>query len=185
MVEHDKTPERICRVVRQHWGIEIGDDEARQILAVAARDKDNPHNAFGEVLCPKHTVLGWTTHGHCGGDVPLFAYGPGKPAGLYDAPQIGAETAKALGLDLAQLNQRLFVEAAQAIPGGKVTIDRSDKANPVVVLEYQGRRARLPVNKNLLQIEGNETALEGVVVYAPNTGRVYLPAQAIRRLVGR
>ncbi len=185
MVEPDKTPERVRHVVRQHWGMEIGEDEARQILTVAARDKDNPHNAFGEVLCPKHTVLGWTTHGHCGGDVPLFAYGPGKHGGLYDAPEIGALTATALGLDLAQLNQRLFVDAAQAIPGGKVTIDQSDKANPVVVVEVHGRRARLPVNKNLLQIEGNEVALEGVVVYAPNTGRAYLPAQAIRRLVGR
>ena len=41
--------------------------------------KGSAYHAIGEVLCPTHTYVGWTTHGHTGGDVPLHAFGPGKP----------------------------------------------------------------------------------------------------------
>ena len=181
---NDKTPANIKRVVKQYWGMPITDADANQILAVAKRDKDNPQNAFGEVLCPKYTVIGWTTHSHCGGDVPLYAFGPGRPAGLVDSPEIGRIAARALGLDLEKLNERLFVDAKKALADGKVTLDTADKQNPVVVIEFQGKTARMPVNKNLLKLGGKTIELEGVVVYASDTGKSYVPAQAVRMIRG-
>jgi alkaline phosphatase len=178
----DKTPAHVRQVVKQRWNVEITEEEARRVLAISQQDEENPQNGFGEVICPKHTLLGWTTHGHTGGDVPLHAYGPGKPCGLIDGPDIGRITAVALGVDLAELNRRLFVDAAQALPKGKVHVDCRDPANPVIRVQVGTQTAALPVNKNLLQIGGQTELLEGVVVYAPYTGKVYLPQQAIARL---
>ena len=43
--------------------------------------------------------------------MPLFAFGPGKPGGIVEAPDIARVCASAMGLDLARLNERLFVDA--------------------------------------------------------------------------
>jgi len=180
----ERTPARVKAVVKTDWGLEITDEDASRILALAERDKSAPHNAFGEVICARYTNLGWTSHGHVGGDVPLFAYGPGKPAGLLDGPDIGRVIADALGLNLDKLNQRLFAEAEASLEGAAVAIDRGDPENPVIKIEYRGAVAQLPVNKNLLQIGDQAIELEGVVVYAPNTQKAYVPLQAVNILKG-
>jgi alkaline phosphatase len=182
---NERTPGAVRRVVKQFWGVEITEEDAQRVLAVSAQDEENPHNGFGEVVCPKHTLIGWTTHGHTGGDVPLHAFGPGRPAGLIDGPELGRITACALGIDLSQLNRRLFVDAALAFPGGRVHVDRQDPANPVVRVQVGSQTAELPVNKNVLKVGGQTELLEGVVVYAPDTGKAYLPQQAVERLQRR
>lgn len=178
------TPETLRRVVQEYWGLELTDGEAAQIIDLARKYRGHPHNALGEILCRNHTCLGWTTHGHTGGDVPLFAYGPHRPAGLVDGPDIGHICARALGLSLDRLNARLFVDAAGALAGGEVAVDRSDPENPVVKISYQGKKAELPVNTNLLRLEGRTLPLEGLVVHASPTGKVYLPRQAINLIKG-
>jgi alkaline phosphatase len=181
----ERTVPRLQSVVRDGWGLDIKESEARAIFDLAAAYKTDGHAAIGEVLCPIYTHIGWTTHGHTGGDVPLFAFGPGKPGGVLDAPQIAHVCADALGLDLARLNQRLFVEASGAFPEGRVALDATDPANPVVVIEVRGRRAELFVNKNVLTIGERMSSLEGVVVHAAKSGRVYLPMQAVHIIQGR
>jgi len=184
-VADDKTAERVQRVVKDGWGIEISTEDARRILAVAERDKDSPENGFGEVICPAYTAIGWTTHGHVGGDVPLHAFGPGRPAGLVDGPEIGKICAVSLGLNLDKLTSRLFVEASKAFDkGGRVFLDQTDAHNPLVKVEFKGKSAELPVNKNLVKVGNVVSELEGVVVYAPDTGRIYLPLQAVQLIKG-
>ncbi|MFZ2087793.1 MAG: alkaline phosphatase [Desulfobaccales bacterium] len=180
----EQTPAKVQEVVKNFWGLEITDEEAKQILVLAQKYGDNPQDAFGEVLCPKYTAIGWTTHGHCGGDVPLFAFGPRRPIGLLDGPDIGQTCAQALGLNLERLNARLFQEAAPALAGGQVDIDKSDPENPVVKIAFQGKQAELPVNKNLLKLDGKTVNLEGVVVYAPDTGKAYIPQEAVNLIKG-
>jgi alkaline phosphatase len=181
----EKTPEKVKDVVKTYWDLEITDDEAAAILAIAQRDPDDPHNGFGEVLTPRYTAIGWSTHGHTGGDVPLFAYGPGSPKGLLDGPEIGRVTADALGVDLDRTSRRLFVEARSAFADGRVTIDKTDAENPVVKIECKNRQVEMPVNKNLLRIDGVESELEGVVVYIPNTDKAYIPLQAVHAVTGK
>jgi alkaline phosphatase len=178
------TPENLQRVVKEYWGLKPTDAEAAQIITLARTYGNNPHNALGEILCRHHTCLGWTTHGHTGGDVPLFAFGPHRPVGLVDGPDIGHLCARALGLDLDRLNARLFVNAAGALGGGEVAMDRSDPQNPVVKISYQGKKAELPVNTNLLRLDGRTLPLEGLVVHASPTGKVYLPLQAVNLIKG-
>ncbi|MBF0527808.1 MAG: alkaline phosphatase [Deltaproteobacteria bacterium] len=172
-------PEKIKEVVKEFWSVDITDDEAKTILARSEQFKDDPNFGFGEVISPKYFKIGWTTHGHCGGDVPLAAYGPGKPGGLLDAPEIARVIAAALGTDLAPLRDRLFMEAGQAFEGGTVTVDQTDKFNPVIKIDYKGRTAELPANKNLIKIGSQISELEGVVVYLAETGKAYLPRQAV------
>ncbi|MFH1490116.1 MAG: hypothetical protein ABII06_14530, partial [Pseudomonadota bacterium] len=161
---------------------------AEKILALAQKyEKEpprQPYYAFGEVLCSKYTYVGWSTHGHSGGDVPLHAYGPGRPSGVVDGPGIGKSCADAMGLSLEKLNQRLFADAAEAFSGGQVTVDKSDPENPVLRITYMGKRAEMPVNKNILRIGETQETLEGVAVYAPKTGRAYIPMDAVHMIKG-
>jgi alkaline phosphatase len=184
LIETDKSPANLKSVIREGWSLDITDAQAQQILSIAPSYKEDAYYAIGEVLCPAYTYVGWTTHGHCGGDVPLHAFGPGKPSGVLDAPDIARVCAAAMGFDLEKLNRRLFVEAGQAFGDGRVAVDTSDPANPVVKIAAGGKTAELPVNKNLLRLGQKMHALEGVVVYAPNTGKAYIPLQAVNLIKG-
>lgn len=181
----EKTPEKIKAEVADSWGLEITDEDAAKILEVSKQYEGDPSYAIGEVLCPKYTLIGWTTHGHTGGDVPFFSYGPDRPVGLFDAPEVGGLLAEGLGLDMNKLNARLFVEPAKALPGAEAALDETDKANPVIKVTFKGKTAELPTDKNILKMDGKETLLEGVAVYAPDTGKAYIPLQAANLIAGK
>jgi alkaline phosphatase len=186
-VGDERTPEKVKEVVDEYWDIQISDEEADQILELAQEyGGSQAHNAFGIVLCPIYTRIGWTTGGHTGGDVPLFALGPGRPVGLLDGPDVGKATAAALGLDLDHLNRRLFQEAIQALPGATVTIEEPTPNNFVVKVEREGQTAELPANKNLLRLGDETIELEGVVVCVRDEGtlKAYLPMQAVNLITG-
>ncbi|MBN1105395.1 MAG: alkaline phosphatase, partial [Deltaproteobacteria bacterium] len=183
----EKTPAGLKNVVREGWGIDITDEDADQVFSLAARlkkDKLEEHYALGEFLSPRYTYVGWTTHGHCGGDVPLHAFGPGRPLGVLDGPDVAKVCAQAMDLDLGKLNQRLFVDASNVFGNEAVKIDRTDPQNPVVIIRHEGRQAELPVNKNWLILDGRARPLEGVVVYAPKKERAYIPLQAEQWIKG-
>ena len=110
----ERSPGKLKDLVREFWGIEISDEEAAFIIRLSGKYKDDAYYALGEVISARHTFVGWTTHGHAGGDVPLFTFGPDRPTGLLDGPGIGRATAFALGVDLDALNRRLFVDASKA-----------------------------------------------------------------------
>ena len=184
---NELTIDKVKTVVAEYWGLQITDDDAADVLEVAAGyGEGSKHSAFGEVLCPKYTCLGWTTHGHAGGDVPLCAFGPGRPVGVVDGPDVAKITAAAFGLDLESLNRRLFQEATEALPGANVTIEQPTPHNFVIQVEGKGRTARLPANKNLLQLDDRTIELEGVVVCVRDgqTRKAYLPMQAVKLITG-
>jgi alkaline phosphatase len=183
----ERTPLRLKDALKEGWGMNITDEDAGQVLGLAARyktAKGAEHYALGELLCPRYTFVGWTTHGHTGGDVPLHAFGPGRPFGVIDGPDVARVCAGAMGLDMAKLNQRLFVDAGNAFGEGAVKIEKADPANPVVTIHYEGKQAELPVNQNWLFLDGRARTLEGVVVYAPKKERAYIPLQAVQWIKG-
>ena len=184
-------PHAVQRAVQEQWAVGINLEEARAILDVAAHQTpEHAHWGLGEIVSRKATYIGWTTHGHTGGDVPLFAYGPGRPIGLVDGPRIGTLTAEALGLDLRALNERLFVDARRALPGANIAVSETSPKNLAAQIVIGNRKAELSVNKNLLIWDGQRIDLEGLVVcappLAPDSGpRLYLPQQAVLRILGR
>ncbi len=182
----DRTPQRLKAAVQESWGLAITDEEAAEILTLAATLKDGAAAAIGKVLSPRHTYIGWTTLGHCGGDVPLHAFGPGRPSGgVIEAPEIARICARAMGLDLEALHRRLFVDAVEAFGQDRVRVDRDSPSGPVVRIESKGKKADLPANKNFLRLGETTHALEGVVVWAPSTGKAYIPLQAVRIIEGK
>ncbi|MFH1058937.1 MAG: alkaline phosphatase [Pseudomonadota bacterium] len=165
------TADKLRQAVAGGWGLDITLEEAERIVALSGPyDKESKHYPLGEVLCPKYTMIGWTTHGHTGGDVPLFAFGPGRPTGLMAAPELGLHLAKALGADLRKLDQRLFAEAGSALAGASY----SDEPGPggwVLKASGPGGQAVFVAGSNLAQVGGRSVALEGVVVRVEDTGR--------------
>jgi alkaline phosphatase len=177
------TPQRIQEAVQQWWGMEISPEEARQIMNVAARYPKDPEYGLGEVLSASHTLVGWATHGHSGGDVPLFAFGPGRPSGLLEAPQVGLAVAAALGADLRQLDQRLHAPATQSLPGAVLSEEKT-ASGWLLTVEAAGRAATMADGANILRLGGQEIELESPVVRVEETGQWYLPRQAAQLILG-
>ena len=107
--------------------------------------------------------IGWTTGGHTGGDVPLYAYGPEefKPTGLLDNTELATCVADALGFKLDKVNKELFVEVDDAFPG--MWSLEGTTENPVIVIG----EAELPISKDILIIDGTDYDLNGIVVAVP------------------
>jgi alkaline phosphatase len=174
---------QIRAALAANWGIQASDEDLRQIAALknlqtsAGRSLGLAY-ALGEVISRNHLILGWTSHGHCGEDVPVWSYGPQRLVGTFDNTELAESTARTLGLDLAQSTGRLFVDLATVFPD--FNLDTSDGANPKVVI---GRDISLPVNKDILIIGGRTHRLSGIVVYAPKAGegagKVFVPRDAV------
>ncbi len=65
-------------------------DSDRQQLLEAGRDNDKLEDAFAAIVS-RHSLTGWSTTGHTGADVPLYAVGPGSEAlrGHHDNSWLG------------------------------------------------------------------------------------------------
>ncbi|MEW6337008.1 MAG: alkaline phosphatase [Acidobacteriota bacterium] len=170
----DTSPANVKAQILELWGVQVSDADVTEILALKDKGLGRDY-AIPEVISRNYTVIGWTGHGHTGHDVPLWAYGPGKPAGLLDNTQLATVVAEALGFDLAAVDQHLFVEATSRYPGSRV--DLSDPANPVFRIGH----CSVPSAKNVVRYEplGLEIPLEGVAVHAPVTGKFYVSKLAV------
>lgn len=101
-----------------------------------------------------------------------------------DNTEIAGYIAKESGFDLNKTNSRLFVEADEIFSkdngDGKLDkneyfLDKADSSNPVLKIGD----AELPVNKNILVKDGVTHELEGIVVYAPITDKVFIPSEVL------
>jgi alkaline phosphatase len=115
--------------------------------------------------------IGFTTGGHTGEDVFLYAYGPSRPFGLIDNTDVAKAMAGHLGFKLEAVTDKLFVNAKESFEkkGYKTRVDVTDSNNPVFVAEKAKTKIELPVNKNIVHIvQNNKTVtkkLDGVTVY--------------------
>ncbi|AST89880.1 alkaline phosphatase [Sutcliffiella cohnii] len=115
--------------------------------------------------------IGFSTGGHTGEDVFLYAYGPSKPFGLVDNTDIAKTMAKFLGINLDKTTDKLFVNARESFEnkGYTTRIDVTDANNPVFIAEKQKIKIELPVNKNIAYVTQNNKSyvktLDGVTVY--------------------
>ncbi len=173
----DKSAENIKAQLAQWWGIDATDGDIDEIMALTDGGTSLDY-AIGKTVCKNHTIIGWTTHGHTGDDVPLWSYGPNRPVGFFDNTELAGVVADAFGFSMDKLNDRLFVEAGKAFVFYE--LDKTDEKNPVLKVG----NAELPCNKNILRRDGQETLLEGIVVYAPMTEKVYVSRQAVNLLNG-
>jgi len=77
--------EELQKGVKEHFGVELTQDEIDYIKAEAEKSSYGFGNGLGRVLSNK-AQIGWTTFDHTAASVPVFAFGPGAErfTGLYD-----------------------------------------------------------------------------------------------------
>lgn len=127
--------------------------------------------------------IGFSTGGHTGEDVFLYAYGPSKPVGLVDNTDLAKAMAKFLNVDLDKSTDKLFVNARESFEqkGYKTRIDVTDENNPVFIAEKKNIQIELPVNKNVAYVTQNNKnftkVLDGVTVY--NSEDFYVSKEAL------
>lgn len=155
--------------------------------------KDGLKNRKGElnyVLGPMmgaRSIIGFTSFGHTGEEVNLYAYAPGgaKPSGVIDNTDIAKITAGYLGVDLAKTTKSLFADADRlfSAPGIETGTDATDPLNPVLVASKGGREIRIEANRNYAVKNGKKIILEGPAVYSQ--GRWFVPEKTADILAGK
>ncbi|QCR33594.1 alkaline phosphatase [Lysinibacillus sp. SGAir0095] len=99
--------------------------------------------------------IGFTTGGHTGDDVFLYSYGPSNPTGLIENTDIAHTMASAMGFQLEDLTNDIFVDAKAEFEklGYTVKIDATDANNPVFVATKKTRTITIPENRNTVSIK--------------------------------
>ncbi|WP_306564007.1 alkaline phosphatase [Aquabacterium sp.] len=180
LMAQDKSEAHIRDVLARHWGVQ--DLSAQEVQAIQTAP---PQTWLQYVLGPmlsSRAGVGWTTNGHTGGDPFLYSFGPGQVSGLWENTALAHHMASVMGFDLPALQERLFVDAVPSLAalGLQAEVDRTQAANPVLrVRNSQGEEVRLPIHKNELLTAERTHELEGVVVWSDQTGKVYVPRQAL------
>ncbi|WP_254391743.1 alkaline phosphatase [Terribacillus sp. DMT04] len=130
-------------------------------------------------LLAQRANLGFTTGGHTGEDVFLYSYGPGKPSGMIQNTDIAHSAADAMGFKLDKLSRNMFIEAEDAFGNwGEVSVDTSNEANPVLVVDRGRKKAQFPVNKNIAIVNDREYELDSVTVQSG--GKFYVSKEAVK-----
>ena len=180
LMAQDKSEAHIRDVLARHWGVQ--DLSAQEVQAIqTALPQTWLQYVLGPMLSSRAGV-GWTTNGHTGGDPFLYSFGPGQVSGLWENTALAHHMASVMGFDLPALQERLFVDAVPSLAalGLQAEVDRTQAANPVLrVRNSQGEEVRLPIHKNELLTAERTHELEGVVVWSDQTGKVYVPRQAL------
>ncbi|MBD3346877.1 MAG: alkaline phosphatase, partial [Chitinivibrionales bacterium] len=176
-MEDDYSIANIQSAVSEWWGLDITAEDAQDILDYAA-DVGMSYS-LARILSERYTIVGWTTHGHNGEDVPVWAYGKGSGAftKLLDNTDLAKKIARKMGCNLRRTTKDLFVEVSSR---PDYELDETDPANPVVKIGD----AQLPVSKDLVMVGGSTYQLNGIVVHAPMTGKTYIPKQALDIIYG-
>ncbi|NGZ75028.1 alkaline phosphatase [Saccharibacillus alkalitolerans] len=173
-----RTNNNIKQVMAEYYG--ITDLTNKEVETIRRGDKGKLNSIIGPMISER-AHIGWTSGGHTGGDVVLYSYAPNgqRLSGVLENTDIARAMASALGVDLDAVTERLFVpaEAAFEAKGAEWEIDDSDKANPVLVVTKGEDTLRLPVYKNIAELNGEEVTLDGSVV--DNGERIFVPQDAV------
>jgi alkaline phosphatase len=173
-------------VAAKYYGVTLDPEEVAKIRS--AKDSAQLRTLCTAVLSPKLAAearIGFTTGGHTGEDVVLYAYDPHgtRPTGVIMNTDVARYMEKLLGADLAALTGTRFQKAAIqfAQKGASARTDFSDTENPVLVVRKGASEIRFFRNKNLALIDGKEARLSGLVLYTGLAGgeNWYVPEDAV------
>ncbi len=155
-----------AQVLAEFYG--VTDLSAEELQAIRQAKLGSLNYTVGPMIAAR-SHLGFTTLGHTGEEVVLYAYDPsgGRPMGVIENSDIALIIARYLGVKLRRATERLFQEASAAFQarGAAVREDESDPNNPVLVVRKGSREIRLPQNKSYALVGGKSIPLEGVTVF--------------------
>jgi len=159
---------------------DLSDAEVAAIQQALVDRKGELNYVVGPMISTR-SHLGWTSGGHTGEEVVLYAYGPERPTGLIENSDVAAIIARYLGLDLKTTTGRLFQEATTAF-GARGASLNSDAAaaNPVLTVTKGDQTVKLPANKSYAEVGGRRVHLDGVTVF---NGKAWYVSQGALGLV--
>ena len=179
----DLSEGNIRTIMSEQYGIDdLSADEVAEI-------QSTPAGSLNYIVGPmisNRSVIGWTTNGHVGDDLFFYYYGIRKPMGMIENTEIAHMSANFMNFELAKIDQKLFIPADELFGriGALTEIDSTDQNNKVLVVKKNiGKRtatAKLPFSKDLLICNGTPYQMPGITVFAPNTGKVYVPEAALQ-----
>ncbi len=146
----------------------ISDLTDAEVAIIASAKPGSLNYAIGPMVASR-AKIGFTTNGHTGEDVVLYAYDPfGKRlTGLVRNTDIADYMAVTMKLDLAETTSRLFKDAISMFSkkGATVTVDKTDPENLVLVVTKGDKTLRIPCNKSVAYLNGEAMASDGVAVF--------------------
>ncbi|WP_053072103.1 alkaline phosphatase [Rossellomorea marisflavi] len=118
--------------------------------------------------------LGFTTHGHTGEDVFLYAFGPGKPSGLLENTDLPVKMADFLGFSLDSYRS-WYVDGKTLLEkqGYDVTL-KTGTANPEMMAKKGKTVLRFPENKNFYMSNDDKIPLKSVTVFNGKTFYIHM-----------
>jgi alkaline phosphatase len=170
----------VADVMKTYYGIEdLTEEEINEIINT---ETGSMNYTVGPMIA-KRANIGFTTNGHTGEDVTLYVYAPESIdllTGVVENTDIAKYIEKAMGLNLEETTKKLFVWSRGEFEalGATVIFDNvTDPKNPVLVVTKDDTTIKLPINKNIAYVNGEEKELDGVVVY--NGIKTYVPQSAL------
>lgn len=153
----------------QYWA-DMPSDVAQKVAEIhnSKEERRDSYYPIAQHVSKNMTAFGWTTHGHTAEDVPLWSYGPGRPIGTFDNTELAKIAAKALGITLN--GTAAWTEHPDSVLG-----KTKGTQNPVATIgnyEYPISKD-MKINKSTGRVE----YLSDITVYAPASGKVYIPKQ--------
>jgi alkaline phosphatase len=173
--DNNVTTGEIQDLFKTKWNLALNETQAEDILKL----KKDAH-AVADYISDNFTVIGWTTGGHTGVDVPLWVYTPEDHSplrGNINNTDIARNLAKMMDIDLNFMRDELFVEAQKIFPDSKII---EDKTGPV----FETGKFKIPANKNIV-IEGDNTfSTKGVSVYINDIKKFFIPKEMVNIIQG-
>ncbi|WP_372008149.1 alkaline phosphatase [Paenibacillus chitinolyticus] len=172
------------KMLEEEYG--LSDLTKEEEEAVKKGLKDNLSPVIGGILGERAGVS-FSTGDHTSEEVGLFAYHPNDflptdyaGSGVVENTDVGKYLQLILGLDLPALENKLFLPASDLeAKGAKVTVDKSDKENPVVVVTKGTKTIKLPVDKNIALTDGKTIKLSTPTLLIKNKVWVSSDAAAL------
>ena len=190
MLSGTRTPNVVREKVAKYYGISnLTDAEVDAIIKAKAAAMNS---TVGPMMSTR-SVIGWTTGSHTGMDLPVYFYGLTRPLKTMENTDVALICAQAMGFKLDDFDARLYSPADRLFGprGANVYLDKKDAANPILVVTLGRKTAYLPINTNRLLVRiqydnqtlQDETQLEGLVIQAAPTDRVYLPQEVLQLFI--
>ena len=178
MLNKDRT--NIKEVMETYYG--VSDLTAEEIREIKDTEEGSMNYTVGPIIA-KRANLGFTTNGHTGEDVTLYVYAPkgvDQLTGTVENTDIAKYMEKAMGLDLAETTEYLYVKARTAYEakGASVEYDnKTDTKNPILIVQKGDTTIKMPINKNIAYVNDEPVMLKGIVLF--NGMNAFVPQGAV------
>jgi alkaline phosphatase len=158
-----------------YWGIDCSAEDAEKIIEYAGTV--GASYSLARIISENYTAIGWTSHGHDAGTVPVWAYGI-DIKGTIDNTELANIVADAMGVSLDRATDKLYVDIKDVTNNYEIDVE-----NDVLTV---GGIVTFPLGADYMEVKGRKISLPGVTVYASGdedvAETVYISKRAIKIL---